>query len=223
MVRSTVETGSAADVTRPILVDVVGTTVAVCSTSTSSARTSRRSPALSTRASRSSRTPAARSRVARRSTRSPTYYTDLKVQPYSEFESSARGGSVDGPLAGAVGRGARGRRPREVIFGPSTSANTYVLAHAFAEVLEPGHEVIVTNQDHEANTGAIRRAADPRRLHGEGVADRSRHRAAGHRRLRGVADRANRARDGAACVEHRRQGERRRADHGHSPTPSVPG
>jgi selenocysteine lyase/cysteine desulfurase len=27
-------------------------------------------------------------------------------------------------------------------------------------VLEPGNEVIVTNQDHEANTGAIRRAAE---------------------------------------------------------------
>jgi selenocysteine lyase/cysteine desulfurase len=38
--------------------------------------------------------------------------------------------------------------------------NTYVLAKAFGEVMVPGDEVIVTNQDHEANTGAVRRMAD---------------------------------------------------------------
>ncbi len=87
------------------------------------------------------------------------YYTDLKVQPYSEFESSRRAGE-------AMDRSrerwadALGVEAREVVFGPSTSANTYVLSHAFADVLEPGNEVIVTNQDHEANTGAIRRAAE---------------------------------------------------------------
>ena len=55
---------------------------------------------------------------------------------------------------------ALGVEPREVVFGPSTSMNTYVLAQAFAGVLEPGDQVIVTNQDHEANTGAIRRMAE---------------------------------------------------------------
>jgi len=49
---------------------------------------------------------------------------------------------------------------REVVLGPSTSMNTYVLAHAFGEILDPGDEVIVTNQDHEANTGAVRRMAE---------------------------------------------------------------
>jgi selenocysteine lyase/cysteine desulfurase len=44
-------------------------------------------------------------------------------------------------------------------FGPSTSQNTYVLAHAFAETLSPGDVVIVTDQDHEANSGAWRRLA----------------------------------------------------------------
>ena len=87
------------------------------------------------------------------------YYTDLKVQPYSEFESSARAGaSMD--RSRIRWADALGVEPREVVFGPSTSANTYVLAHAFAEILEPGNDVIVTNQDHEANTGAIRRAAE---------------------------------------------------------------
>lgn len=87
------------------------------------------------------------------------YYTRLKVQPYSEFASSAEAGAA---LDHSRQRwaDALGVTPREVVFGPSTSANTYVLAHAFAEMLEPGQEVIVTNQDHEANTGAIRRAAE---------------------------------------------------------------
>src|SRR5690606_41602998 len=44
-------------------------------------------------------------------------------------------------------------------FGPSSSANTYILGHAFAGWLKPGDAIIVTNQDHEANTGAWRRLA----------------------------------------------------------------
>ncbi len=87
------------------------------------------------------------------------YYTDLKVQPYGDFASSRRAGEL---MDGSRERWAEalGVEAREVVFGPSTSANTYVLAHAFADVLEPGNEVIVTNQDHEANTGAIRRIAE---------------------------------------------------------------
>ncbi len=87
------------------------------------------------------------------------YYTDLKVQPYSEFESSRRAGELMDRSRERWAE-ALGVEAREVVFGPSTTANTYVLAHAFADVLEPGNEVIVTNQDHEANTGAIRRAAE---------------------------------------------------------------
>ncbi|WDR04016.1 aminotransferase class V-fold PLP-dependent enzyme [Devosia algicola] len=44
--------------------------------------------------------------------------------------------------------------------GPSSSANTYVLGQAFGGWLKPGDTIIVTNQDHEANTGAWRRLAD---------------------------------------------------------------
>jgi cysteine desulfurase family protein (TIGR01976 family) len=87
------------------------------------------------------------------------FYTDFKAQPFGEFESSRRGGEL---MEHSRDRWAEalGVQAREIVFGPSTSANTYVLAHAFADVLEPGNEVIVTNQDHEANTGAIRRAAE---------------------------------------------------------------
>ena len=48
----------------------------------------------------------------------------------------------------------------EISFGPSTSQNTYVLAQALRQYLQPGDEVVVTTQDHEANIGAWRRLAD---------------------------------------------------------------
>src|SRR5690606_4665311 len=50
--------------------------------------------------------------------------------------------------------------PGEVHFGPSTSQNSYVLAQAFREMLKPGDESVVTNQAHEANSGAWRRRAE---------------------------------------------------------------
>lgn len=87
------------------------------------------------------------------------YYTETKVQPYSEFGPSASAGEqMDrsrARWAEALGVGTD-----EVVFGPSTSMNTYVLAEAFGQILGAGDEVIVTNQDHEANTGATRRMAE---------------------------------------------------------------
>lgn len=87
------------------------------------------------------------------------YYRATKVQPYAPYDASTvAGDAMDRSRrrwAQALGVG-----EDEVQFGPSTSMNTYVLAQAFADVLGPGDEVIVTNQDHEANTGAIRRAVE---------------------------------------------------------------
>ncbi len=84
------------------------------------------------------------------------YYRETKVQPYYGFEPSHS--------AGEKMDRARQRlaswlnvQPDEVHFGPSTSQNTYVLAQALRQHLEPGDEIIVTNQDHEANIGAWRR------------------------------------------------------------------
>ena len=48
----------------------------------------------------------------------------------------------------------------EIVVGPSTTSNVYVLSHALRAILEPGDEIIVTNQDHEANNGAWRRLAE---------------------------------------------------------------
>jgi len=86
------------------------------------------------------------------------YYRRLKVQPYYDFPASSEAGEwMDASrvrLAEYLGV-----TPPEVHFGPSTSQNTYVLAQAFRALLNPGDEIIVTNQDHEANTGAWRRLA----------------------------------------------------------------
>jgi selenocysteine lyase/cysteine desulfurase len=84
------------------------------------------------------------------------YYRRLKVQPYYDFPASTEAGEW---MDAARERLAEylGVTPPEVHFGPSTSQNTYVLAHAFRTLLKPGDEVIVTNQDHEANSGAWRR------------------------------------------------------------------
>ncbi|HEY9038941.1 MAG TPA: aminotransferase class V-fold PLP-dependent enzyme [Roseovarius sp.] len=87
------------------------------------------------------------------------FYRQRKVQPYAPFEAST--------LAGAEMDEARTRLAAmlgvdtdELSFGPSTSQNTYVLARAFAQWMRPGDAIIVTNQDHEANTGPWRRLAD---------------------------------------------------------------
>ena len=44
----------------------------------------------------------------------------------------------------------------EIIVGPSTTSNVYVLSHALRPLMVAGDEIIVTNQDHEANNGAWR-------------------------------------------------------------------
>ena len=47
--------------------------------------------------------------------------------------------------------------PDEIIVGPSTTMNVYVLAQGLRPLFAGGDEVVVTNQDHEANGGAWRR------------------------------------------------------------------
>ncbi|MEN8893836.1 MAG: aminotransferase class V-fold PLP-dependent enzyme, partial [Planktotalea arctica] len=87
------------------------------------------------------------------------YYTQRKVQPYGPYDASR--------LAGEEMDEARVRLAAimgvdtdEVSFGPSTTQNTYVLAQAFAGFMQPGEAIVVTNQDHEANTGPWRRLAE---------------------------------------------------------------
>ncbi|MEM1275585.1 MAG: aminotransferase class V-fold PLP-dependent enzyme [Pseudomonadota bacterium] len=86
-------------------------------------------------------------------------YTNCKTQPYWAFPSSDRLGRMMDAAQAKLAR-QMGVAPDEVHFGPSTTQNVYVLAQAFRETLAPGDEIIVTNQDHEANTGAWRRLAN---------------------------------------------------------------
>jgi len=85
-----------------------------------------------------------------------TYYRQTKVQPYGAYPASKTAGDAMDMAFERIGA-ALGVSADWIHFGPSTSANTYVLGHAFAAFLKPGDAVIVTNQDHEANSGAWRR------------------------------------------------------------------
>jgi selenocysteine lyase/cysteine desulfurase len=87
------------------------------------------------------------------------FYEKTKVQPYAPYPASrAAGEAMDetyrrlAPLLGV--------EEDELHIGPSTSQNAYVLAQAFGALFEPGDEIVVTNQDHEANSGAWRRLAE---------------------------------------------------------------
>jgi selenocysteine lyase/cysteine desulfurase len=87
------------------------------------------------------------------------FYNERKVQPYAAYEASRLGGEeMDEARARLAAM--LGVETDEVSFGPSTTQNTYVLARAFGQWLKPGDAIIVTNQDHEANTGPWRRLAD---------------------------------------------------------------
>jgi cysteine desulfurase family protein (TIGR01976 family) len=87
------------------------------------------------------------------------FYRRTKVQPYYAFKPSVTAGSQ---MDRAKQRLAAwlGVAEDELHFGPSTSQNSYVLAQAFRKTLRPGDEIIVTNQDHEANIGAWSRLQD---------------------------------------------------------------
>lgn len=87
------------------------------------------------------------------------FYTQRKVQPYAPYEASRLGGEEmdEARMRLAAMLGVEGD---ELSFGPSTTQNTYVLAQAFAQMMQPGEAIIVTNQDHEANSGPWRRLAE---------------------------------------------------------------
>ena len=89
------------------------------------------------------------------------YNHHTRVQPYSDYPSSKAGGE-------AMDRAHQGWAqalnidPSELTVGPSTSINTYVMAQAMGTGWQAGDEIVVTNQDHEANSGVWRRKAKER-------------------------------------------------------------
>ncbi len=87
------------------------------------------------------------------------FYRSRKMQPYGPARPSREGGAemdeAHTRLAAMLGV-----EDDELSFGPSTSANTYVMAQAFRQALSPGDAIVVTQQDHEANSGPWRRLAE---------------------------------------------------------------
>jgi len=87
------------------------------------------------------------------------YYCKNKVQPYGFYPASKQAGeNMDEAYTRLAGY--LNVAENEILFGPSTSQNTYVLANAFRSNWQAGDEIIVTNQDHEANSGAWRRLSE---------------------------------------------------------------
>lgn len=87
------------------------------------------------------------------------YMRRNQVQPGAPYPASAE----------AMERLERGHRAlaemigadaQELVIGHSTTMNVYVLSRALRPLFQPGDEIIVTNLDHEANSGAWRRLAD---------------------------------------------------------------
>ena len=88
------------------------------------------------------------------------FYTERKVQPYGPYPGAQAGGA-EMDEARARLSALMGVAAEELSFGPSTSANTFVLAQAVRLWLRGKNAaVVVTNQDHEANSGVWRRLAD---------------------------------------------------------------
>jgi len=88
-----------------------------------------------------------------------SYMRECQVQPGGPF----------GPGADAQARMDLGHRtmaamigvePEEVVIGPSTSINVYVLANALRPLWADGDRIVVADQNHEANAGAWHRLAD---------------------------------------------------------------
>ena len=87
------------------------------------------------------------------------FMTSTKVQPYAEFDTSAIAGENMDKATIFFAEMINANND-EIIIGGSTTMNMYVLSNAMKSLLKPGDEVIVTNQDHEANVGAWRRLAE---------------------------------------------------------------
>jgi len=91
--------------------------------------------------------------------RMTAYMTETQVQPGPNFPVAARALARmnDGHARMAAMIGAE---TDEVVIAPSTSINAYVLANALRPQWQPGDEVIVAIQNHEANSGTWRRLSE---------------------------------------------------------------
>ena len=87
------------------------------------------------------------------------FFVEHKVQPYGSSELSKLAGEEMDQSYDAIAE-LINAKPDEIIIGPSTTLNFYVLAQGLRKWLDHGDEIIVTNQDHEANVGCWRRLSE---------------------------------------------------------------
>ena len=87
------------------------------------------------------------------------FMISTKVQPYAEYPMSKIAGDNMDKATELFARMINANN-KEVIIGGSTSINLYILSNALKYSLQPGDEIIVTNQDHEANISPWRRLSE---------------------------------------------------------------
>ena len=87
------------------------------------------------------------------------FMTSTKVQPYAEYPMSKIAGENMDKATNLFAKMINAKS-NEILIGGSTSINLYVLSNALKHIINPGDEVIVTNQDHEANISPWRRLKD---------------------------------------------------------------
>ena len=87
------------------------------------------------------------------------FMTSTKVQPYAEYPMSKIAGDNMDKATELFAQMINAKK-NEIIIGGSTSINLYVLSNALKYSIKPGDEVIVTNQDHEANISPWRRLSE---------------------------------------------------------------
>ncbi len=87
------------------------------------------------------------------------FLTESKNQPWRHTAPGKLSGERMDAAHAAIAELINAERD-EVILGPSTTANMFTLAQALRPMLQPGDEIIVSQQDHEANRGAWVRLAE---------------------------------------------------------------
>ena len=84
------------------------------------------------------------------------FMTSTKVQPYAEYPMSKIAGEKMDKATELFAKMINAKN-NEIIIGGSTSINLYVLSKALKKFINSGDDVIVTNQDHEANISPWRK------------------------------------------------------------------
>ena len=84
------------------------------------------------------------------------FMTATKVQPYADYPMSKIAGENMDRATELFAKMINAKK-NEILIGGSTSINLYVLSNALKKYIDNGDEIIVTNQDHEANISPWRR------------------------------------------------------------------